>query len=77
MKRSVSKSQFQSRALEYFREVEKTGEEIIITYRGRPVLKIVPYAEDPAEYLKPLRGTVLRYTDPTKPVGVKDWGALQ
>ena len=77
MQRSVSKSQFKPRALAYFREVEKTGEELIITDRGSPVLKIVPYAEDPGERLKPLRGTVLRYKDPTQPVGVKDWSALE
>ena len=77
MKRFVSKSQFKPRALEYFREVEKTGEELIITDRGRPVLKIVPYTEDPEAWLKPLRGTVRRYKDPTESVSVKDWGALK
>lgn len=77
MKRFVSKSQFKSRALEYFREVEKTGRKLIITDRGRPVLQIVPYSEDPEAGLKLLRGTVLRYTDPTEPVGVEDWEALQ
>lgn len=77
MKRFVSKPQFKPRALEYFREVEKTGEELIITDRGRPVLKIIPYAEDPEAWLKPLQGTVRRYKDATEPVGVKDWGALK
>ena len=77
MKRVVSKSQFKPRALEYFREVEQTGRELIITDRGRPVLKIVPYSEDPGEWLKPLRGSVLRYKAPTEPVGVEDWGALR
>ena len=43
----VSKSEFKARALEYFRRVERTGEPLIITDRGRPVLKIVPYLEDP------------------------------
>ena len=77
MKRFVSKSQFKPRALEYFREVEKTGGELIITDRGRPVLKIVPYLEEPEAWLKPLRGSVLSYKDPTEPVGVEDWGALK
>lgn len=77
MKRSVSKSQFKPRAFEYFREVERTGKELIVTDRGRPVLKIVPYAEDPEALLKPLRGSVLKYEDPTEPVGVRDWGSLR
>lgn len=77
MKKCVSKSQFKPRALEYFREIEKTGTELLITDRGTPVLKITPYAEDPEELLKPLRGTVLKYKDPTKPVSTKDWDALK
>jgi prevent-host-death family protein len=77
MKRIISKSQFKPRALKYFREVEQTGRELIIADRGRPVLKIVPYAEDPEAWLKPLRGSVVRYKAPTEPVAVDDWGALQ
>lgn len=77
MKRSVSKSQFKPKALEYFREVEQTGKALIITDRGKPALKIVPYSEDPEARLKLLRGSVLEYTDPTEPVGVDDWGVLR
>ena len=77
MKRSVSKSQFKPRALEYFREVEKTGKALIITDRGKPALKIVPYSEDPEAWLKLLRGSVLKYKDPTEPVGVDDWRVLR
>lgn len=76
MKKFVSKSQFKPRALEYFREVETTGRELIITDRGKPVLKVVPYVENPEEMLKPLRGSVISYQDPTEPVGVEDWEAL-
>ena len=76
MAQSVSKSMFKAEALEYFREVESTGRELIITDHGKPVLKVVPYAHDPAEALRTLRGTVLRYTDPLEPVGLEDWKAL-
>lgn len=77
MKRVISKSQFKPRALEYFREVQQTGGELIITDRGRPVLKIIPYSDDPEAWLRPLRGSVLRYKAPTEPVGVEDWDALR
>ena len=43
MEEMVSKSKFKPRALKYFRQVEKTGKELIISDRGKPVLKIVPY----------------------------------
>ncbi len=33
----VSKSKFKAQALEYFREVERSGREMIVTDRGRPV----------------------------------------
>ena len=77
MEEMISKSQFKPRALQYFREVEKTGKELIISDRGKPVLKIVPYTENPAEALKALRDTVVKYDDPTEPVGMGDWEALK
>lgn len=64
----VSKSRFKPRALEYFRHVEATGHRIVITDRGRPVLEIVPFADDPDEALARLRGTVRRYDGPTDPL---------
>jgi prevent-host-death family protein len=77
MPKTVSKSQIKARALEYFREVERTGQELIITDRGKPVLKLVPYRHDPQEALKALRDTVVRYEAPTEPVGEDDWEALE
>ena len=77
MEDMISKSQFKPRALEYFREVEKTGKELIIRDRGKPVLKIVPYTENSEEALKALRDTVVEYVNPTEPVGLEDWEALQ
>ncbi|HEX5761304.1 MAG TPA: type II toxin-antitoxin system prevent-host-death family antitoxin [Thermoanaerobaculia bacterium] len=71
--KAVSKSRFKAQALEYLREVEKSGKELVITDHGRPVLKVVPYTEDPAAVLESLRGSVLRYDDPLEPVGVEIW----
>ena len=73
----VSKSKFKPKGLEYFRKVEETGQEIIITDHGRPVLKIVPYHPDVEEALKLLRGSVKKYGDPVEPVGVEDWECLK
>jgi len=77
MEEIISKSQFKPRALQYFREIEKTGKTLVISDRGKPVLKIVPYVEDPEEALKVLRDTVIKYEDPTEPVGLEDWEALK
>ncbi len=73
----VSKSQFKPRSLEYFRRIEQTGEELIITDHGRPVLKVVPYVDDPEMWFKGLRNTVLRYENPMEPVADGEWEALK
>lgn len=73
----VSKSAFKARALEYFRQVERTGRELIISDNGEPVLKIVRYSHDPARALEDLRGSVSKYDDPTEPVGLDDWESLR
>ena len=76
MNNSISKSQFKPKALEFFREIEKTGKAIVITDRGKPVLKIMPYSEDPVESLKLLRNSVIKYENPLEPVGLDDWESL-
>lgn len=77
MPQAISKSQFKPHSLEYFRRIELTGEELIITDHGRPVLKVVPYVADPEEQFKGLRNTVLKYDDPMAPVGMDSWEALK
>ena len=71
--KSVSKSKMKAKALEYFREVERTGCGIVITDRGRPVLRLVPYRAEVDPPASMLRETVVRYDDPTLPVGEEDW----
>jgi len=73
--KTISKSKLKPRVLEILREVERSRKELIITDRGKPVLKILPYSPKPSEVLKALRGSVLKYTDPTEPVETS-WNAL-
>ena len=54
METVISKSKFKPNALKYFRHVEKTGRQLIITDHGKPTIKIVPFSEDPLETLKTL-----------------------
>jgi len=79
MQQVISKSQFKAEALEYLRQVEKTKTPLIITHDGRPVVEVIPYKKqsDQEAILKSLRGTVLKYEDPTKPVGLEDWEVLK
>jgi prevent-host-death family protein len=80
MTETVSKSKFKPLVLEYFRRVQETGEEIVITDHGKPVAKIVPFREEDGgavNILSQLRGTLIRYEDPYVPVALEDWAVLQ
>ena len=74
----VSKSRFKAQALELFRQVEASGEPLVVTDHGRPTLEVRPYrpVRPDANPLEELRGSVLRFDDPFAPVGENDWEVL-
>jgi antitoxin (DNA-binding transcriptional repressor) of toxin-antitoxin stability system len=57
---SVSKSLLKAKMLEYFRVIEETGEELIVTDNNRPVLRVSPYTKrkSAAETFGDIRGQV-------------------
>jgi antitoxin (DNA-binding transcriptional repressor) of toxin-antitoxin stability system len=73
MKKRVSKSAFKARALEFCREVESSGDSLILTDHGRPVLEVRPYEEKDSDPLATLRRSVVRYERPTDPVADDEW----
>lgn len=73
----VSKSQFKAKALELFRHIETSGEPIVITDHGQPTLEVRPYRLRIRDPLEILRGSLLRYDEPTAPVAEEEWEALQ
>ena len=72
MSQHVSKSLFKAKALEFFRQVEASGEPVIVTDHGLPRLEVRRYQSSARTPLERLRGSVLRYEDPTEPVGEDD-----
>lgn len=74
MDTTMSKAKFKPKVLEYLREVEATGKEIVITDRGRPVVRIVPYERGHEHILAELRGSVVEYVRPMEPTGER-WEA--
>ncbi|WP_323072524.1 type II toxin-antitoxin system Phd/YefM family antitoxin [Mycetohabitans endofungorum] len=72
----VSKSEFKAKALEFFRQVEASGESVVVTDHGKPTLEVRPYRNHERSPLDVLRGSVARYDDPTEPVDV-EWDAAQ
>jgi len=77
MHTQVSKSQFKAKALEYFRQVESSGEPVVVTDHGEPTVEVRPYQSPTRHPLDILRGSVLRFDDPTAPVTEDDWEALR
>ena len=73
MEKIVSKAGFKPKALEYFRLVEETGIELVVTDRGRPVVRITPYIPRERAAAKALRQSVIHYKDPMEPVAAEDW----
>jgi antitoxin (DNA-binding transcriptional repressor) of toxin-antitoxin stability system len=74
--RQVSKSRFKAHALELFRQVEASGEPLVITDHGRPCLEVRPYRPQTDDPLERLRGSVLHFEDPFEPVATGEWEAL-
>lgn len=73
----VSKSEFKAKALEFFRQIEASGESVIVTDHGKPALEVRPYRSVDRNPLDVLRGSVVRYENPTDPIAEGDWEAAQ
>lgn len=73
----VSKSKLKSKLLEFLRFVESEGEEIIVTDRGKPVVKISRYGDSLSteQLFGQMRGKVKYYEDLTTPT-TEEWGQL-
>jgi len=72
---TVTKAAFKARALEICRRIEATGAPVIITDRGRPVLRLAPFFGGEDTALETLRGSVVEFRDPTEPVDAEAWEA--
>ena len=71
---TVSKSALKARMLEYFRRVEETGQELVVTDNNEPVLRIVPIRKrvPMATLFADVRGRVVYHGDPLTPAS-DDW----
>jgi antitoxin (DNA-binding transcriptional repressor) of toxin-antitoxin stability system len=74
MPASISKSKLKAKMLAIFRELEASGNELIVTDRDRPVLKIVPIKQENtlAELFAGLQGKVTYAEDINQPT-LAEW----
>ena len=77
MTTAVSKTELKARALELFREIQATGQPLILTERGKPVLQVRPWKGETRTPLDVLKGSIQRYDLPTEPVAEEDWEVLR
>ncbi len=72
----VSKSALKAKMLEYFREVETSGEALLVTSNGQPVLKVIPYCQELAvdEAFADVRGKICYHGDLLEPT-TAEWEA--
>ncbi|WP_374709844.1 type II toxin-antitoxin system Phd/YefM family antitoxin [Paraburkholderia terricola] len=73
----VSKSEFKAKALEFFRQIESSGESMIVTDHGKPALEVRPYHGAERSPLEVLRGSVVRYDESASPIEEDDWETAQ
>ena len=70
----ISKSKLKAKMLAIFRELEASGEELIVTDHDKPVLKIVPIKQENtvAELFAGLQGQVTYLEDINRPT-LPEW----
>jgi len=78
MVRTMSKSELKANMFKIFREIEVNNEELTVTDRGVPVLKIVPIGKKKSidELFGPYRGQIIFYEDPNTPT-IDEWDEVK
>jgi antitoxin (DNA-binding transcriptional repressor) of toxin-antitoxin stability system len=73
----ISKSKLKAQMLQIFRQIEETGEEVIVTDNNRPVLRIQPIVKKRSveEVFGPYRGKVIYHEDINTPT-TDEWGEV-
>lgn len=76
--REYSVSQFKAHALAILKAVDETGEEVLVTKRGRPMAKVSPYVEKkPVPKAGHLAHLVTYMGDVITPFGAEMWEAAR
>jgi prevent-host-death family protein len=74
---TVSKGLLKNKMLEYFRDVERTGEELVVTDHRKPVLRVIPIKKRKslsAAFAK-YQGKA-KYASPVTDPETEEWGDL-
>ena len=72
--RTMKASEFKAKCLALMDEIAKSGEEIVITKRGKPVAKLAPCEPEPVSWFGRDRDIIQIHGDITSPIDV-EWEA--
>jgi antitoxin (DNA-binding transcriptional repressor) of toxin-antitoxin stability system len=74
---TISKSKLKTHMLAIFRQIEETGEEVVVTDNNQPVLRIQPIPRKPSiqEVFAAYRGKMILHEDPDTPTTAQ-WGEV-
>ncbi len=75
---TIAIGEFKAKALRILDTVAKSGQAVVITRRGRPLVEVIPYREGALESVPgKLAGTILEEHDIVSPLGPDLWHAAR
>ena len=74
--RTVGAAEFKANCLKIMSEVERTREPVVVTKRGRPMVRLVPAASPRPRIFGCMKGTVTIHGDIVEPIDV-EWNAMK
>ena len=67
---AIPAGEFKAKCLHIMDEVNQTRQSIIITKRGKPVAKLIPFAEEKLKLFGKLKGSMTLLSDIIQPIAV-------
>jgi len=71
--KEIAAGQFKNQCLALMDEVQQTGEPLVVTKRGKPVVKVVPIIRDDDNFFDSMKGRVTVTGDIINTVPSEDW----
>jgi prevent-host-death family protein len=71
--KEIAAGQFKNQCLALMDEVQQTGEPLVVTKRGKPVVKLVPIIRDDDNFFDSMKGRVTITGDIIDTVPLEDW----
>jgi prevent-host-death family protein len=66
--KTIKASEFKAKCLQLMDDIAKTGEEVVVTKRGKPVVRVSPVKQKPASLYGALKGHIKITGDILEPV---------